>query len=401
MANLTPEARNDDVVMLELSDYVKGGPGGKSNEQAQQLLNKITWLNIHINTLLDAYSLYETGKINILQGLKNTLLRKVELLKGKSDVADVVATYTDLQNYDTSKLYNNDIVKVLADSTHDRMCTYYRWSTSTNTFSFIGAEAIILPIIINSASTVTPDDDYTYVVNGVTLTLNDAYDGCCITVVSTGSSSIVYSGNTLNLGSNETVEMYFINNKWIVTQIDILNIAYPIGTVYISINDVAPDSFIGGTWTRLESGRVIITSGDSSHPTGGTVGYNSIDIANMTGTVDNHSITLAEMPSHAHDAIYKDMSYQTSTHQHGYQYTSLSEETCYTSNTTVRWRRSTGSVNTGYVSADHVHGFDVQTGGVAGANSAGHNHGTATVPTVSGVDVHQRSMHVYMWRRTA
>ena len=59
MANLIPEARNDDVVMLELSDYVKGGPGGKSNEQARQLLNKITWLNIHINTLLDAYSLYE------------------------------------------------------------------------------------------------------------------------------------------------------------------------------------------------------------------------------------------------------------------------------------------------------------------------------------------------------
>lgn len=400
MANLTPEARNDDVVMLELSDYVKGGPGGKSNEQAQQLLNKITWLDIHINTLLSEYSLYETGKINTLQGLKNTLLRKVELLKGKSDVADVVSTYADLQNYDTSKLYDNDIVKVLADSTHDRMCTYYRWSTVTDTFSFIGAEAIILPIIINSASTVTPDDDYTYVVNGVTLTLNDAYDGCCITVVSTGSSSIVYSGNTLTLGSGETIEMYYVNNKWIVSQIDILNITYPTGTVYISINDVAPDSFVGGTWERLESGRVIITSGDSSHPTGGTAGYNNIDI-NMTGTVDNHSVTLAEMPYHAHDAIYKDMSYQTSTHQHGYQYTSLSVETAYAAGGQTRWRNSSGSVNTGYVSADHVHGFDVQTGGVAGANSAGHNHGTATVPTVSEVDVHQRSMHVYMWRRTA
>ena len=40
--------------------------------------------------------------------------------------------------YDTSKLTNNDLIKVLRDSTHNDAITYYRWSGSA--FNYVGAE---------------------------------------------------------------------------------------------------------------------------------------------------------------------------------------------------------------------------------------------------------------------
>lgn len=65
---------------------------------------------------------------------------EIETIEASSDVVDVVGTYAELQAYDTSKLKDNDIIKVLQDETRDDAITYYRWSTSTDTFTYVGAE---------------------------------------------------------------------------------------------------------------------------------------------------------------------------------------------------------------------------------------------------------------------
>lgn len=57
-----------------------------------------------------------------------------------SDVVDIVNTYADLQSYDTSKLKDRDIIKVLADETHDGKIAYYRWLKATATWEFVGAQ---------------------------------------------------------------------------------------------------------------------------------------------------------------------------------------------------------------------------------------------------------------------
>ena len=63
---------------------------------------------------------------------------EVEELKNNPDVVDIVATYADLQSYDTSQLTDKDVIRVLQDETHDGDSTYYRWSTSTSTWTYIG-----------------------------------------------------------------------------------------------------------------------------------------------------------------------------------------------------------------------------------------------------------------------
>lgn len=66
------------------------------------------------------------------------LEEEVERIENNPDVFDIVDTYQDLQNYDTTQLTDKDIIRVLNDSTHDGYSTYYRWNATTNQFDYVG-----------------------------------------------------------------------------------------------------------------------------------------------------------------------------------------------------------------------------------------------------------------------
>lgn len=67
------------------------------------------------------------------------LQQEIEDIKNSPDVVDIVDTYADLQSYDTSSLGDKDIIRVLQDETHDNDSSYYRWSTATTSWTFIGS----------------------------------------------------------------------------------------------------------------------------------------------------------------------------------------------------------------------------------------------------------------------
>lgn len=81
---------------------------------------------------------------------------EVEELKNNPDVADIVATYADLQNYDTSTLTDKDIIRVLNDSTHQGLSTYYRYSTDTDEFTYIGSSNPN-PVVVQTTGQSTTD----------------------------------------------------------------------------------------------------------------------------------------------------------------------------------------------------------------------------------------------------
>ena len=89
-----------------------------------------------ITGLQDALSSETTNRENADNGLQS----QIDAITASSDVKDIVGTYAQLQAYDTSTLGNNDIIKVLQDETHSDETTYYRWSTTTETFTLIGEE---------------------------------------------------------------------------------------------------------------------------------------------------------------------------------------------------------------------------------------------------------------------
>ena len=81
-----------------------------------------------------------SGEVTNRENADIGLQQQIDAITASSDVKDIVGTYADLQNYNTSTLGNNDIIKVLQDETQDNATTYYRWSTTTETFTLIGEE---------------------------------------------------------------------------------------------------------------------------------------------------------------------------------------------------------------------------------------------------------------------
>lgn len=82
-----------------------------------------------------------TSKVYV-DTIDQDLQTQIDAIVASSDVKDIVGTYQELQNYDTSTLGNNDIIKVLQDSTHSNAQTYYRWviTEGTGAFQYIGSE---------------------------------------------------------------------------------------------------------------------------------------------------------------------------------------------------------------------------------------------------------------------
>jgi hypothetical protein len=68
----------------------------------------------------------------------NRIEQEIDDLRGATDCADVVQDKAALDAYDTSKLTDNAIVKVLQDESRNDAETYYRYSKSSDSFTFIG-----------------------------------------------------------------------------------------------------------------------------------------------------------------------------------------------------------------------------------------------------------------------
>lgn len=69
---------------------------------------------------------------------------------------------------------------------------------------------------------------------------------------------------------------------------EILNIIYPVGSVYMSTNSTNPSTLFGGTWTKIE-GRFLWATGDTPMVTGGST------------TTNSHVLTIDEIPAHRHE----------------------------------------------------------------------------------------------------
>ena len=64
----------------------------------------------------------------------------------------------------------------------------------------------------------------------------------------------------------------------------LLNYIYPIGSIYMSVNNVSPQTFLGGTWQQI-SGQYILTASSGGGTTGGSSTSGGSSAANTGSTV--------------------------------------------------------------------------------------------------------------------
>lgn len=176
------------------------------------LTNDSGYITNQVDDLVNYYDKDETDTLleteaTTRDAADQELQEQIDAIVASSDVVDIVGTYTELQNYDTSKLSNNDIIKVLSDSTKDDATTYYRWVN--NQFAYIGSEgpfytkgeadATFVPLTrtvngkaLNSDVTLTAADVNALPASTVIPTVNDA----TFTIKRNGTDVATFTANS-------------------------------------------------------------------------------------------------------------------------------------------------------------------------------------------------------------
>lgn len=103
--------------------------------------------------------------------------------------------------------------------------------------------------------------------------------------------SLSKSGNTITLtgsdGSKSSVEDISGGSGGAIDKAEIINMIYPVGAIYMSVNAASPATLFGGTWERIQD--TFLLAAGSAYAAG------------ATGGEAEHTLAVEEMPSHNHD----------------------------------------------------------------------------------------------------
>lgn len=71
----------------------------------------------------------------------------------------------------------------------------------------------------------------------------------------------------------------------------LIDLIYPVGSIYISFNETNPGTFLGGTWQEFDGERFLLCC-DTQHQ------------SRQTGGEAEHKLLVEEMPQHTHAIPY-------------------------------------------------------------------------------------------------
>ncbi|MDD6387624.1 MAG: DUF859 family phage minor structural protein [Bacilli bacterium] len=109
--------------------------------------------------------------------------------------------------------------------------------------------------------------------------------------------------NTLESALNIECKNLNVNGDLLINEHPLLDLVYPVGSIYLSTSDLNPSTFFGGLWEQIAQGKTLIGVG-----TGTDINEVSKTFAvGDTGGEYEHTLTIDEMPNHQHDV--NDFSY--------------------------------------------------------------------------------------------
>lgn len=177
-----------------------------------------------------------------------------------------------------------------------------------------------------------------------------------------------------------------ISNKW--------ETIYPIGSIFMCVNDINPSEVFGGTWVQIKD-RFILAAGDT-HINGETGGQEYVYYT-PSATIGDHALLSNELPRHTHE-IDKSNVVAISPIQGDTIYTNESGKINVQSGSSGYALATNSSVN--YLDLDGnfiVSGEygDSNLGGYAKAHGHSYTGTTATITTMPPY------LAVKIWQRTA
>lgn len=115
-----------------------------------------------------------------------------------------------------------------------------------------------------------------------------------ITEVNTAVATLLDGGVTVENSSHATNADKVMDQSGAYKSISevLLQCVYPVGSIYMSVNNTNPSDFIGGTWVAWGAGRVPVGVDDND------VDFHSP--AEKTGGAKTVQLTVQQIPSHSH-----------------------------------------------------------------------------------------------------
>mgnify|MGYP005814185729 FL=1 len=226
------------------------------NEKISNLVNSAPET---LDTLGEIASALEENE-DVISALNSVVSNKVDKVAGKG------LSTNDFTNEDKTNLEENSLArhghtnKSILDST---------------TASFTTQEKTKLYSIEEGAEVNNPID------STLSTTSENAVQNKVITEALNNKTTVNISNvaqDSINFTSDPQTQL---NEKLDTTEL--LNKIYPIGSIYISVNQTSPASFIGGTWQALDEGRTLWTTTTAGQ--GGTTV--SAGLPNIEGSLES------------------------------------------------------------------------------------------------------------------
>ena len=208
--------------------------------------------------------------------------------------------------------------------------------------------------------------------------------------------SMYHTGEELDETITDVLEAK--NNGGITPLNALLDLIYPVGSIYMSVNATSPSTLFGGTWVALQ-GRFLV--GANSTYTGGSTGGSATMAHTHTlahthttpaTTTGSTTLTVSQIPSHRHDEIL--LNGDSSYYLGGGNWNSnaRSRHPIFTSGltaTTTSFQFASSYTGGG---EGHTHPQVATTTSAAS---------TSTTSAASNTDNLPPYLAVYMWKRTA
>ena len=269
------------------------------------LINDSGYITNEVNDLVNYYDKDETDTLIATEAETRDaadleLQGQIDAISSASDVVDVVGTYAELQNYDTSKLSDNDIIKVLTDETHDDAISYYRWSDTTNAFTYIGSQG---PFYTKSETDATFVPQ-TRTINGKGLNSDVVLTAADVNALPASTVIPTVNDATLTIQKNGTTVTTFTANS---AQNATANISVPTDTSDLTNGaGYITSAAVPTNVSDLVNDAGYITSSDyATNVTSGTIkvtGAFGLDMSN-SGELKGAVVSTSDYPSMWNDAV--------------------------------------------------------------------------------------------------